>query len=54
MTPADFRGFVLGIAKDEGSDPAGLMLGGDHLGPNPWTALLANDAMAKACDMVAA
>lgn len=54
MTPAEFRGFVLRIAADEGFDPAGLILGGDHLGPNPWTALPAAEAMAKACDMVAA
>ncbi len=54
MTPADFRRFVLGIAAAEGFDPAGLILGGDHLGPNPWTALPATDAMAKACNMVAA
>lgn len=54
MTPADFRRFVLSIAAAEGFDPAGLILGGDHLGPNPWTALPAADAMAKACDMVAA
>ena len=54
MTPADFRCFVLAIAQDEGFDPANLILGGDHLGPNPWTALPAADAMAKACDMVAA
>lgn len=54
MTPSDFRAFVLGIAKDEGFDPAGLILGGDHLGPNPWTALPASEAMAKACAMVAA
>ena len=54
MTPADFRQFVLEIAAAEGFDTADLILGGDHLGPNPWTALPAADAMAKACDMVAA
>lgn len=54
MTPADFRSFVLRIAAEEGFDPAGLILGGDHLGPNPWTALPAAQAMVKACDMVAA
>ena len=30
------------------------MLGGDHLGPNPWTSLDADAAMAKAEVMVAA
>lgn len=54
MTPANFRSFVLEIAAAEGFDAAGLILGGDHLGPNPWTALPAAEAMAKACDMVAA
>ncbi|MEN5119146.1 class II D-tagatose-bisphosphate aldolase, non-catalytic subunit, partial [Luteimonas sp. TWI662] len=31
-----------------------IALGGDHLGPNPWTALKAEAAMAKAETMVAA
>ena len=54
LTPADFREFVLEIAAAEGFDAAKLILGGDHLGPNPWTALPAAEAIAKACDMVAA
>jgi D-tagatose 6-phosphate 4-epimerase len=54
MTPADFRAFVLDLTQREGFDPAGLILGGDHLGPNPWTALPAAQAMDKACTMVAA
>jgi D-tagatose 6-phosphate 4-epimerase len=54
MTPATFRIFVLQIAQREGYDPATLILGGDHLGPNPWTHLPAADAMARACTMVAA
>jgi D-tagatose-bisphosphate aldolase class II non-catalytic subunit len=54
MTPADFRAFVLEIARQEGFDPAKLILGGDHLGPNPWTRLPADQAMDKACAMVAA
>ena len=54
MTPADFRSFVLAIAAVEGFDPANLMLGGDHLGPNPWTYLTAIAAMEKARAMVAA
>lgn len=54
MTPADFRHFVLRIARQERFDPAGLILGGDHLGPNPWTHLPAAVAMEKACAMVAA
>ena len=54
MRPADFRRFVERIAAEEGFDLAGLILGGDHLGPNPWKALPAARAMAKALAMVAA
>jgi D-tagatose-bisphosphate aldolase class II non-catalytic subunit len=52
MTPADFVFFVKAIARAEGVDPARLILGGDHLGPNPWKAEPAVQAMAKARDMV--
>ena len=54
MTPAGFRAFVLGIAERVGFDPGHLVLGGDHLGPNPWRALPAEAAMAKAEAMIAA
>ena len=54
MTPADFVSFVRGIAKQVGFDAARIVLGGDHLGPNPWTSLDADAAMAKAEVMVAA
>lgn len=54
MTPAAFRVFVEALARDEGVDPARLVLGGDHLGPNPWKAESAASAMAKARDLVAA
>jgi len=54
MTPADFVDFVQGIAARVGFDPARIALGGDHLGPNPWTGLDAEAAMAKAEVMVAA
>ena len=54
MAPADFRRFVEAIARQEGFDPANLILGGDHLGPNPWKDLPAEAAMAKACTMIAA
>ncbi len=36
MTPADFVAFVDSVARTEGVDPARLIFGGDHLGPNPW------------------
>ena len=53
MTPPTFRRFVEGIARTEGVDPARLVLGGDHLGPNPWRREPAAAAMAKARAMVA-
>ena len=52
MTPADFRDFVLKIAADVGFAPSGLILGGDHLGPNPWKKLPATEAMDKAKVMI--
>lgn len=54
MRPADFRGFVEAIARVEGFDLAQLILGGDHLGPNPWKDMPADIAMDRACEMVAA
>ncbi|MCS4244034.1 D-tagatose-1,6-bisphosphate aldolase subunit GatZ/KbaZ [Rhizobium sp. BIGb0125] len=54
MTPAKFRTFVEEIAGSVGFNTEGLILGGDHLGPNPWKHLSAADAMAKAKEMVAA
>ena len=52
MTPADFRGFVEAIAAQVDFDPARLILGGDHLGPNPWKHLPAEQAMQRAKTMV--
>jgi D-tagatose-1,6-bisphosphate aldolase subunit GatZ/KbaZ len=54
MTPADFVSFVQGIARQVGFDASRIVLGGDHLGPNPWTGLDAGAAMAKAEVMVSA
>jgi D-tagatose-1,6-bisphosphate aldolase subunit GatZ/KbaZ len=54
MTPADFVGFVKGIADKVGFDFSRIVLGGDHLGPNPWTGMDAESAMAKAEVMVGA
>lgn len=54
MTPADFRGFVEGIAVKVGFPLDRLLLGGDHLGPNPWTSLDADKAMEKAVTMIEA
>lgn len=55
MTPAIFRAFVERIAVERaGYDPARIVFGGDHLGPNPWKHLPAAEAMAKADAMIAA
>ncbi len=54
MTPAGFRDFVAGIATEAGLDTSRVVLGGDHLGPNPWKSLPAAEAMDKAEAMVAA
>jgi D-tagatose-1,6-bisphosphate aldolase subunit GatZ/KbaZ len=52
MTPAGFRGFVEAIAERTGFPRDRLVLGGDHLGPNPWKHLPAPEAMARARAMV--
>lgn len=54
QTPADFRRITLGLAAAQGLPADRLILGGDHLGPNPWRHLPADEAMAKARAMVAA
>ena len=54
MQPRDFVAFVHGIADRVGFPVARIALGGDHLGPNPWTALDAAAAMDKAEVMVGA
>lgn len=54
MTPADFRRFVEGIAARTGFPADRLLLGGDHLGPNPWKSLPADQAMDKAEVMIRA
>ena len=48
MVPADFRRFVEAIAERVGFPVDRLILGGDHLGPNAWTSLAAEPAMARA------
>ncbi|NTJ61746.1 D-tagatose-bisphosphate aldolase, class II, non-catalytic subunit [Agrobacterium rhizogenes] len=54
MTPRDFRRFVEDIAAAVGFSVDRIILGGDHLGPNPWRKLPAEEAMAKAEAMIAA
>ena len=54
MTPTDFRRMVEQIAGKVGLSADRIILGGDHLGPNPWKSLRADEAMAKAEAMIAA
>jgi D-tagatose-1,6-bisphosphate aldolase subunit GatZ/KbaZ len=53
MRPADFRDFVHRIADRLGLPRERILLGGDHLGPNAWQALSAEEAMARAEVMIA-
>ncbi|EPM71002.1 hypothetical protein A249_37242, partial [Pseudomonas syringae pv. actinidiae ICMP 18804] len=48
MQPADFFGQVQKLAEAEGFPKDQLLLGGDHLGPNPWRHLPAEKAMLQA------
>jgi D-tagatose-1,6-bisphosphate aldolase subunit GatZ/KbaZ len=54
LTPAQFRDYVHAIAKELNFPLHGLILGGDHLGPNPWRSQTAAIAMEKARAMVTA
>jgi D-tagatose-bisphosphate aldolase class II non-catalytic subunit len=54
MTPAKFRRFVETIAVRVGFQPARIIFGGDHLGPNPWRHLPAEDAMNRARTLISA
>jgi len=53
MRPADFIGFVRGLADGMGVARERVLFGGDHLGPQAWRKLPAEAAMAKAHVMVA-
>ncbi|HET8900231.1 MAG TPA: D-tagatose-bisphosphate aldolase, class II, non-catalytic subunit [Rhodanobacteraceae bacterium] len=54
MHPAGFVDYVHALAASNGVPAARILLGGDHLGPNPWVDLAADAAMDKAEAMVAA
>lgn len=54
MTPADFRRFVEEIADRLDFPMESIILGGDHLGPNPWKSRPAEEAMDKAEEMIRA
>ena len=50
--PADFAARVRAAAAEVGLSEDNLLLGGDHLGPQPWHDEPASEAMAKAAEMV--
>jgi D-tagatose-1,6-bisphosphate aldolase subunit GatZ/KbaZ len=53
MKPRDFRRLVLDLAERRGLPADRVVLGGDHLGPNRWRGLPAEEAMGHAGDLVA-
>lgn len=52
MKPGQFKAFVFEIADRLGFDRERIVLGGDHLGPNPWKHLKATEAMVHAKETV--
>ncbi|MCP4384054.1 MAG: D-tagatose-bisphosphate aldolase, class II, non-catalytic subunit [Hyphomicrobiales bacterium] len=54
MKPADFAALVARLAGEEGCAADQIVLGGDHLGPNPWRDRPVAAALAEAESMMAA
>jgi len=52
MTSAEFRDYVYGIADGIGYDKSNIILGGDHLGPQPWQNLPEAEAMANSKELI--
>ena len=52
LRPAGFREVVSRMADEIGLPRERLLLGGDHLGPNPWQSLPAEDALQRAAAMI--
>lgn len=52
MRPADFRAFVARIAEKLDFPVDRILLGGDHLGPNPWRDRPAEEAMQLAEELM--
>lgn len=48
LTPEDFRQFVENLARTHNFPLSGMILGGDHLGPNRWQSQPSEVAMAHA------
>jgi len=53
MTPSQFSASIRRVAEEHGLASGQLILGGDHLGPYPWRAGTAGEAMDKARRLVA-
>ncbi len=54
MNPVDFVAYTKGICEQAGLSFEQVILGGDHLGPQAWRSLPAQEAMAKAEALMAA
>ena len=54
MTPSQFRDYVYRLADEQSFAKDRIVLGGDHLGPNTWQHMPAHQAMAHACELIAA
>jgi len=52
MTPKDFMSWLEGMTDEANVPMDQLILGGDHLGPNPWKSEPMEQAMEKACELV--
>jgi len=52
MSAADFAGWIGTLSSEYGVPEKQLILGGDHLGPNPWRHLPAVQALTKAETLV--
>jgi D-tagatose-1,6-bisphosphate aldolase subunit GatZ/KbaZ len=52
MTPQEFMSWLRGMVDDAGVPMDQLILGGDHLGPNPWKSEPIEHAIGKARELV--
>lgn len=52
MTPKDFYHFIFNLARKCHFPPERLIAGGDHLGPNRWQHLSADEAMTHAEELI--
>jgi len=52
MKPAEFKEFVVALAAKIDFPLELLILGGDHLGPNPWRQEAAEEALQKARTLI--